>query len=335
MVDCVRHASLAVNCGYARVCIYNNSNPKRTGQHARQTIDTTKRRTNFKEQFSGTFCLPPSYFNVSGKSNMTQFDRDCNKILDGFKSKFLQGCDKESYLNNFSHSKWCELPEIERRQHSLSRCVRCYELHKDSQQSFPLKPTYHPKPLVSVDHDAMQRLGLKKFTTGVLAELNRVYDMEASTSFTDALVKTKSSGLEKKKSQKDKKAERVKVQKQLIKAVNNHFAENAAISMLTECESKRKYHRKRMAQSFHSPQEQPPAKKSKSHSPNFDNVCWDKEKLLETITNWPVGTTINWSQVAKEHGVPGKNAGQVVKEFTATQGINMSHYIHPQEKVHC
>ena len=39
----------------------------------------------------------------------------------------------------------------------------------------------------------------KKFTAGVLTELNRVYEVEASTSFTDALVRTNTSGLEKKK----------------------------------------------------------------------------------------------------------------------------------------
>ena len=79
-----------------------------------------------------------------------------------------------------------------------------------------------------------------------------MYEVEASTSFTDALVRTNTSGLEK-KCPKEKRKERVKVQKEHTKAVNKHFSEKAAISMLTECESKRKYHRKRMARSFHSP----------------------------------------------------------------------------------
>ena len=78
----------------------------------------------------------------------------------------------------------------------------------------------------------MQRLGVKRFTNSVIAELNRVYEDEASTSFTDSLVRTKSSGLEK-KSKKDKRKERVRVQKELTKVVNEHFAESAAISMLT------------------------------------------------------------------------------------------------------
>ena len=145
-------------------------------------------------------------------------------------------------------------------------------------------------------------------------------------------MRTKSSGLEKKKSKKDKRKERVRVQKELTKVVNEHFAESAAISMLTECESKRKYHRKRMAQSFHSPQEQPPAKKEKKHSPNFSNVNWDKQKLQETIENWPADTTINWSKIARENGIPGKNAGQVVKEFTAELGLDTSHIATPKRK---
>ena len=216
-MDCVRRVALSVNCGYARVCIYQNSNPQRTGKYARQSIDVAKRQTAFKEQFSSTYSFTEDYFSVRSK-NTTQFDRDCNKILDGFKSKL-------SYLNTFSYSKWCELPITERRQHSLSNCVRCYELHRDSQQSFPLKPTYHNEAIVKVNQDAMQRLGVKKFTTSVLTELNRVYEVEASTSFSDALVTTDSCGLEKKKSQKDKRRERIKVQKELTKAVNNHFAE--------------------------------------------------------------------------------------------------------------
>ena len=178
----------------------------------------------------------------------------------------------------------------------------------------------------------MQRLGVKKFTSGVMEELNRVYESRASTSFADAVVSTSSSGLEKKKSQSEKRKEKVKVQKEITKAVNEHFAEKAAISMLTENESKRKYHRKRMHQSFHSPQEQLAAKKSKSHSPNFSNVTWDKEKLRETLENWPADVTMNWSQVGRDHGIPGNNAGQVVKEFTAKQGIDTSHITTPMRK---
>ena len=46
-MDCIRRVALIVNCGYARVCIYQNSNRERTGQSSRQTIDIAKRQTIF------------------------------------------------------------------------------------------------------------------------------------------------------------------------------------------------------------------------------------------------------------------------------------------------
>ena len=66
------------------------------------------------------------------------------------------------------------------------------------------------KPIITVDQDALRRQNIiKKVTTSVLAELNRVYQVETSTSFTDVVVRFKSStGLEKKKDQKDKRKER-------------------------------------------------------------------------------------------------------------------------------
>ena len=329
---CVRRVSLVINCGYARVCIYENSNPERMGRHARQTIDTSERMSKFKEQFSASYSFPEGYFNESGQNKKSPFDRDCNRILDGFSMVFPTKCEKKSYISTFSDSKWRELPVAERKLHSLSKCVRCYERHQQIQLLFPLKPAYYHKPIVTLDQEAMKTLGLKKFTTGVLTELNRVYETEASTSFNDVVVSTSSSGLEKKRGKKEKRREKVKLQKEVVKSVNEHFAQTATISMLTECESKRKYHRKRMAQSFHSPQQQPPAKKAKSHSPNFSGVNWDMEKVKEAIQNWPVDTPINWSKIGRENEVPGKNAGQVVKEFAAKQGIDTSHIITPKRK---
>ena len=124
---CIRRVSLIVNCGYAHVSIYQNSNPDRMGQHARQEIDVSKRKIDFRGQFS-TYSFPDNYFEVSGKDKTTQFERDCNKILDSFKLKFLAGGrgDREKYLDTFSIARWHELPVAERKEHSLSNCIRCF-----------------------------------------------------------------------------------------------------------------------------------------------------------------------------------------------------------------
>lgn len=70
------------------------------------------------------------------------------------------------------------------------------------------------------------------------------------------------------------------MEKNVTEMISQCFAESAAITMLTEGESKRMYHRKRLAQSFCSPEVPPPAKK-KSHSPNFSNATWDTENAPE------------------------------------------------------
>ena len=108
--------------------------------------------------------------------------------------------------------------------------------------------------------------------------------------------------------------------------MNESFAQKATITLLTEGESKRKHHRKRLAQSFTTPDlNSPQPKRQKKHSPNFENVCWDKEKLENTLRNWPPSSPINWSAVARQHNIEGGNGGQVVQEFAAEKGIIIAH----------
>ena len=159
------------------------------------------------------------------------------------------------------------------------------------------------------------------------------YEEEAGTSFTDALTRDRSIGLERKKTPYEKEKEKRNIQRELVSKVNESFAKNATITLLAEGESKRKYHRKRLAQSFSTPEENSPhPKRRKKHSPSFENVSWDTEKLESTLRNWPTGTPINWSAVAREHDIKGGNAGQVAKDFAEERGINIAHHSTPKRK---
>ena len=181
--------SLNINCGFARASVYCNSDTDTVGAHARESIDTLKRAREFRTQFSN-FSYPENYFQVGGKDRKAPFDRDCDKILDGFKSKFLAGArgDRQGYLETFSLAKWHALPVVERNKHTMSNCVLCCEQYYDRQRSFPLKPMYCHNPTVTVQQGALQRQGTKKFTNNLLEELNQVYKEEAGTSFADAVV---------------------------------------------------------------------------------------------------------------------------------------------------
>jgi len=56
----------------------------------------------------------------------------------------------------------------------------------------------------------------------------------------------------------------------------------------------------RYAQSFETPKQkkEQAAKwgiKEHKHSPSFDDVTWDKEKVLQALQNWPTNETIGQS----------------------------------------
>ena len=59
---------------------------------------------------------------------------------------------------------------------------------------------------------------------------------------------------------------------------------------------------------------------------------WDTQKLVRTLRNWPPGTPINWSAVAREHDIQGGNAGQVAKELAEKHEINIPHHLIPMHK---
>ena len=63
-------------------------------------------------------------------------------------------------------------------------------------------------------------------------------------------------------------------------------------------------------------------KKEKSHSPSDKNITWDTQFVLTDLASHPEGVSINWSKFAREHDVPGRNAGQVVKAFAKKNGID-------------
>ena len=158
-MSCIRVVSLLVNCGYAWTCIYQNSNPKGIGSKACLNIDTQARAINFRSEFGNVsnHGIPTGYFKCKGKSQKSQFDHDCEKILDGFKAKFRSdiGLNRDNYIHTFSHQNWSELSDTEKEQHTLSKCKCCCQLHEALQLSFPLKPAYQPEPVLAINTQAL------------------------------------------------------------------------------------------------------------------------------------------------------------------------------------
>ena len=59
--------------------------------------------------------------------------------------------------------------------------------------------------------------------------------------------------------------------------------------------------------------------KRKKYSPS--EHTFDKEKLLEEARSWSGEQQINWSKLAREHGLQKRNGGQILKTYLADMNV--------------
>ena len=202
----------------------------------------------------------------------------------------------------------------------LSNCVACYDNHYSTQVLFPVKPTFIPEsPAVSISSTHTERENAKR----ILTESNRVWEHNYGCKFSDALPKLcPDSNLTKKVSKQERKKQNRVRDRRIVQHVNEQMASNIILVTLSSGESMAGYQRKRMAMSFENDTTQPSRKKKKSHSPSDENRSWNSDAVLQDLRQWPQDVQINWSSFARSHRVPGKNGGQVVKDFAKDHGID-------------
>ena len=313
--NCVRYTTIEVNCAFARVAI-RELTPK---IHGYQQINTQKRALEFRELFKdcSNYGIEDSYFEQDRNDSM--FNRDCSRILGIFKKKWNPKEARVEYEETFSSARWKALSTDKQQLHTLSKCKACLKDHHKMQMAFPQSP-YYEEEIVSINMQDLQALRQKQATRQVLAEINTTFTNAFDSSFTDLLVKH-SKEIQKKPTAAEKKKRLRSIYRHCRDQENEALKKSAAISVLTEDESMRAYQRKRKRQYF----ETPPAKKAKmkSHSPNFSDVTWNKEEVLCDLQQHPLAPPpINWQKFAREHNVPGQNAGQVVKQFAHKSGLD-------------
>ena len=165
-------------------------------------------------------------------------------------------------------------------------------------------------------------MGVKEGTRGVLKTLNESFKEVFEQPFTETVVKHGEARLQIKPTRSERKKHLRQVYRKCRDKENESLKQTASLAVLMEDESVRSYQRKRLAQNF----ETPPSKRrqtNKSHSPDFDKVTWDKDAVLQALHNYPPAPPpINWQKFAEDHHVPGRNRGQVVKEFAEKSGID-------------
>lgn len=137
-------------------------------------------------------------------------------------------------------------------------------------------PCFLPPPIinVSIPADTTEH----KVTRSVLHEPNQNYQSNYHHSFIDSALKVgKSLGIERKKSEVEKRKNKRKLKWEFCRAVNQQFAKNAGVAFLAENESFRGYQRKRLSQSFELKQ----PGKIKSHVPSESTISCYRDAVLE------------------------------------------------------
>ena len=113
-----------------------------------------------------------------------------------------------------------------------------------------------------------------------------------------------------------------------MKEIEQQLSSTAMESCLQNRQSFQAYKRQRDHACFESPSSKHARyasgeMKEKSHSPS--QQAWDTESVLAEARAWPDSKKMNWTAFARKHNIPGKNAGQVVKEFCSKNDIDVLH----------
>ena len=98
----------------------------------------------------------------------------------------------------------------------------------------------------------------------------------------------------------ERKRQQQKVMRKCTKHLEKQMGAREALNVLTENQSLSSYKRMRISQSFETPESkrkhyEATTPRAKKHSPDFNRVSWDKQKLKCTLSNWPENEIINWS----------------------------------------
>ena len=309
---------LKVNCGFTRAAI-RELTPKATdaGKTTR-VIDNKKLASEFQVLFCGSG-LDQSMFTATTAKEECRFDKYCHVILSFFSKKWNPNLRAE-YEATFSIENWKKLTTTEKQKHTISNCIECSKEYPQLQQAFPAKPFFRHEVSISLTLPTTPQ-SEKEEVRSVLGDLNAEWNKRHGHSYLSVLLKmAPGSNLMKKPTKAEKKRKDRSQKRVIVQQINREFSETVPLTVLAEAESMQTYKRKRFAMSFDKPTI--PPKRTKLHSPIDVNHTWNHEEAETLLDSHPTDRKINWSEYARRLNIPGKNGGQVLKEFAHKKGYN-------------
>ena len=219
---------------------------------------------------------------------------------------------------------WKQLPLRMKHTHTLANCEGCQLTHANLQAKFPctkcksssaqLMHSCAQSSQASMQIQPIANKSLaQEVTRKALSTINLAFEQALGMPFSQVIAEyCPEEKLIKKPTDTERTQQQRKVMGRCTKHHENQMGERKTLNALAENQSLSNYKRMRMSQSFETPEakRQRYAKSTlmaKKHSPDFSKESWDTERLQTTLANWPENEIINWSRVAREHGITAKN----------------------------
>ena len=291
-----------VHCLFMRGAMY-----ELTKKHGK----THARFEHFAMQFSSTAeNLPHQRFQKVAHRLLTVIKRPWNKTL-----------KRTDFEKQFNIARWESFSEDEKKTHTLQKCKGC--------SVFPQWYTAFPGRSVRMRSLASDVQKMTP-TTPLTSQEQRVEAVEAlkvawknktGHNLEDDIMATPTTSLQRKPTDYQRKKSNKQVCKKFAEQLKKQYQSTDMAVCLQNRVSLGAWNRMVYNMSFSTPKKSQKSAKPKSHSPT--SRTWDTDAVLQAAQQWPADKCINWSAFAREHGISGRNCGQVVKEFLVKQGIDV------------
>lgn len=254
------------------------------------------------------------------------------QLFASFNKKWHPQSLLKTYLSVFSLEAWASLPLSEKNQHTLRNCAACSSKHLSLTRAFPCGRKASEK-LPEIKFDEQDLSSPSNFGKTALAKLNDICEKKFKMSIQGVLSETPRSKLIIKPSGQEKQSEKRRVVRSVKKAIQQSMDETSASTVMSNRMSWRKFDdiRKSSTLESSSPLNKTPSRK-RNH-PTDENTPPTKRKhgsptdlvkldaVYTEAQTWSTDEIVNWSQLARRHGITSRNGGQTVKEFLRERGI--------------
>lgn len=217
------------NCGFAR-----DAANKCLSDGTFQALSAKARYAKYLEYFGESY---KSFFHLEAKA----FRVNCKKLREIIGN--WRGVEKVNYFSNFSRSRWNELREIEKQNHTVRNCQACKTNHSAFQLTFPtaktrtreaLKKSITPiqplpkQPLCNITNTTGSVRSTSSKSTSTAYQLFQaagdVFHKETGQDFRKTLFSVKELKLQEKRSSKEKYQEKENIQRDSVRNIENSWA---------------------------------------------------------------------------------------------------------------